>query len=134
MKFSLFSRVVFVIAAIALTTPAFAAGAAHKGYVSFADPVQINGTQVPAGEYKVTWDGDGPSVNLHILRGNKELAATPATVKPLDSKAPEDSAETRRAGSGAPELTAIRFSGKTYELEIGSTASRADVKGSDTVK
>jgi len=125
---SLLLRLTILAAAVALTLPAFAGGAAHSGYVSFGDPVQINGTQLPAGDYKVTWDGDGPNVSLHILRGSKEVATAPATVKQLDAKAGESAAETKTLGAGGRELTAIRFSGKTYELDLASNASQAEVK------
>jgi hypothetical protein len=134
MKFSQFLRLMMLASGVALGTPAFAGGAAHSGYVTFAGPVQINGKQVPAGEYKVSWDGDGPSVNLHILRGSKEVATAPATVKQLNAKASDNAAETRTAGAGGRELTAIRFSGKTYELDLGSTSSQVEGKGGDPVK
>ncbi|HLW53560.1 MAG TPA: hypothetical protein VKW06_12025 [Candidatus Angelobacter sp.] len=133
MKLSLSSRVLILAAGIALTTPAFAGGAGHQGYVTFGDSVQINGKQVPAGEYKVTWDGDGPGVNLHILRGSKEVATAPATVTPLNTKASEDAAETHSTGNGR-ELTALRFHGKSYQLDVGSTAGQAAAKGGDSVK
>lgn len=134
MKSIQFFRVAIMTAAIAFASSAFAGGPAHKGSISLSDPVQVNGKQVPAGDYKVTWDGDGPNVNLHILRDNKEIAASPATVKPLESKASDNSAETRRAGAGAPELTTIRFAGKNFELQLGSTTGRADMRDGDTVK
>ena len=134
MKYSLASRIMMIGAALALAIPAFAGGSVHKGNVAFADPVQINGKQIPAGEYRVTWEGDGPSVNLHILRNGKEVASAPATVKQLDSKAPGDAAESRSSSGGSRELTAIRFAGKTYELNLGSTTSQSDSKSGDSVK
>lgn len=134
MKFRQFSRMIIMAAAILFTASAFAAGAAHKGNVTLSDTVQVNGKQLPAGDYKVTWDGEGPTVNLHILRGDKQVAEIPATVKPLDSKASDDATETKNVGAGARELTAIRFSGKNYELQLGSAASQAQMKGGDSVK
>jgi hypothetical protein len=128
MKRSLFFSSIISVAVMVLTLPAFAGGAGHTGYVAFADPVQINGKQLPAGEYKLTWDGDGPSVNLHVLRGGKEVASAPATLKQLDAKAQEDAAETKTVSAGSRELTGIRFSGKKYELQLGSTSSQAEVK------
>jgi len=121
-------------AALALAIPAFAGGSVHKGDVSFADPVQINGKQVPAGEYKVTWEGDGPSVNVHILRNGREVATAPATLKQLNAKSSENAAESKSSNGGNRELTAIRFAGKTYQLDLGSTASRSDSKSGDSVK
>lgn len=128
MKFSLSCKMMILAVAVALTTPAFAGGSGHSGYVTFGNSVQINGQQIPAGDYKVTWDGDGPNVNLHVLRGSKEVATAPATVKQLDAKAPQDASETKAGGAGSPEVTAIRFSGKKYELNLNSASSQAEVK------
>ena len=44
---------------------------------------EIKDLQVPAGDYTVTWDGDGPTVNFHISAGSKEIASAPATVVQL---------------------------------------------------
>jgi hypothetical protein len=134
MKFRQFSTVIVMACAMLFTSSAFAASSAHKGFVTFGDTVQVNGKQLPAGEYKVTWDGEGPAVSLHILRGDKQVAESPATLKPLDGKASESAAETKSVSSGVRELTAIRFSGKNYELQLGSTASQAEMKGGDAVK
>jgi len=134
MKFSLASRIMMIGAALALAIPAFAGGSVHKGNIALSDPVQINGKQVPAGEYKVTWEGDGPSVNVHILRNGKEVASAPATVKQLDAKSNEDAAESKSSPGGSRELTAIRFAGKTYQLNLGSTTSQSDSKSGDSVK
>lgn len=132
MKAFLRSGIMILAASFALSTLVFAGGSPHKGNLVVADPIQVNGKQIPAGDYTVTWDGDGPNVNLRILRGSKEVATAPATVKQLNAKAPEDAAETRTAGAGARELTAIRFGGKSYQLDLGS--SQAEAKSGDSVK
>lgn len=133
MKASLRSGIMILIASVALSTSVFAGGSTHKGNLVVSDSVQVNGKQLPAGDYTVAWEGDGPNVNVRILRGSKEVATAPATLKQLDTKASEDAAETRTAG-GARELTTIRFGGKSYQLDLGSTSSQVDGKSSDSVK
>ena len=134
MMFKQFSTMMVVAALLVLATSAFAGGSAHKGSVTFGDSVQINGKQVPAGDYTVIWDGDGPNVNLRILRGRQEMAAAPATVKNLESKSTQTAAETRKNESGSSELTAIRFSGQNVELQLNSTGAQSEAKNGDSVK
>ena len=125
MKSSLSSKIMMLATAALLTMGAYAAGPVHKGTLQIGDAVQVNGTQLPAGEYTVTWQGDGPNVDLHIAQGRKELATAPATLVPLDQKASQDSAEIKTS-SGARELSAIRFAGQKYQLDlVGSGSARA---------
>jgi hypothetical protein len=135
MRFSLFSKSLILktlILTMALATFAYAAGAAHKGSLHITAPVQVNGKQLPAGDYTVTWEGDGPSVNLHISRDRQELASAAAKVVPLDRKVNEDTALVSN-NQGQRELTAMRFSGKQFELEI--TGDAADtMKSANGVK
>jgi hypothetical protein len=132
MKFSLFSKSLIATLALALSTFAYAAGAAHKGSLHISDPVQINGKQLPAGDYTVTWEGDGPSVNLHISRDRKELASAAARVVPLNEKVNDDMALVSN-NQGQRELTAMRFSGKQFELDITGDAGDT-MKSATSVK
>lgn len=38
--------------------------------VSFPDKVTIGTAQLPAGDYKLTWTGDGPAVEVKIVQKN----------------------------------------------------------------
>jgi hypothetical protein len=133
MKFSHSFKVMTLASALLLATGAFAAGAAHKGSFQVSDSIQVNGKQLQAGEYTVSWDGEGPAVNLHFMKGGKEVATAPATVVKLDQKASQDAAEVKGSASDR-QLTALRFSGKTYELDLGTENSQAQGKTGDTVK
>jgi hypothetical protein len=120
MKFSLFSKSLIPTIALALATFAYA-GTANKGSLHISDPVQVNGKQLPPGDYTVTWEGDGPSVNLHISRDRKELVSTAARVVPLNQKVSNDMALLSN-NQGQRELTGMRFSGKQFELDITGDA------------
>src|SRR6266849_271467 len=111
MKFPLYSKVITLVVAILLTTAAFAAGAAHKGNFQVSSPVSVNGQQLPAGDYTVTWAGDGPAVTVNIARGSKVLATASAKVVALDQKSDQDATEVKTGSSGARELSSVRFSG-----------------------
>ena len=122
MKSSLFSKIMTLAIAALLATAAYAAGAVHKGNLQIVNPVQVNGKQLPAGDYTVTWEGEGPDVDLHISKGKREVASAPAKIVTLDQKAAQDAAEISSAG-GTRELTAMRFAGKSYQLDVVSSAS-----------
>jgi|SRR6516162_10713062 hypothetical protein len=132
MKFSLFSKSLIPTMALALATFTYAAGTAHKGSLHISDPVQVNGKQLPPGDYTVTWEGEGPSVNLHISRDRKELASAAAKVVPLNQKVNEDTALVSN-NQGQRELTAMRFSGKQFELDITGDAGDT-MKSATSVK
>ena len=109
--------------ALLLATSAFAA---NKGSLSISSPVNVNGKQLQAGDYKVTWEGNGPNVELNIMKGNKVVATAPAHLTDL-SKAPSDNAAVvSNDGNGTRTLTEIRFSGKKYSLALGGESAKAE--------
>lgn len=132
MRFSQFCKLMTLSTALLLAATAFAGSNPHKGSIALSDAVQVNGKQLPAGEYTVVWDGDGPNVNVRFLRDGKEMASTSATVSSLEQKATQDAAEVHSAGE-AREITAVRFAGKKIQLDISSTASEAKANSSSSV-
>jgi hypothetical protein len=135
MKFSVFSKVMTAMTAMLLATAAYAAaGAIHKGSLQVSEPIQVNGKQLPPGEYTVTWEGEGPDASLHILNGKKEVASAPCKVVVLDKKASRDATESKSSSTGSRELTGVRFSGQKYKLQIPDTTSRADIESGTSVK
>ncbi len=47
---------------------------------AFSETVTVNGTQIPPGDYRVEWQGTGPSVEVTILKAGKVLLSSPATL------------------------------------------------------
>ena len=132
MKSSLFSKIIFVALALALSTSAFAADDSHKSNFEISAPTQVNGTQLPAGEYTAKWEGSGPTVQVSIMQGKKVLATVPAQVVTLTQAAPETQAEIKNSSKGDRELTSLQFSGKKYSLELGSVSAKAQSKMDST--
>jgi hypothetical protein len=128
MKFSLCSKLITLMTAMLLATSAFAAGAAHKGNLEVSDSILVNGKQIPPGTYTVVWNGDGSNASLHIMQGKKELAAAACKVVPLDQKASQDAAEVRTDSEGK-SLTAVRFAGQKYQLDLTGEGNQAQMKG-----
>ena len=50
----------------------------NQGNLKLFDPVQVGSTQLEPGNYKVQWNGAGPTVNVDILQNNKTVATTSA--------------------------------------------------------
>jgi hypothetical protein len=128
MKFQSISKSLLLGLALLLATAAFAAS--NKGSVQFLDPVTVSGKQVPAGDYSVKWDGNGPNVEVNILKGNKVVATTPARLIDLNQKQDSDAAVVKSNEDGSKSLTEIHFGGKKYALAIGQESANLDSSGS----
>lgn len=50
----------------------------NQGNLKLFDPVQVGSTQLEPGDYKVQWNGAGPTVNVNILQNSKTVATTSA--------------------------------------------------------
>jgi len=108
--------------ALLLATNLFAA---NKGSVHLYDPVTLNGKQLAPGDYTVTWDGNGPSVELKLSKGKDVVATAPAQLTNFDQPANTSSVTTRNNGAGSPALSEIRLGGKKYIFSITEPAQTA---------
>jgi hypothetical protein len=111
--------------AVLLATGAFAS---NKGSLHVDEAVQVNGQQLPAGDYQLRWEGSGSDVQLSFMQGKKEVAKTPAKVIDLEKAFPYDSAIVDHS-SGA-SLSQVRFAGKKIALAIGGEASAMSASSS----
>lgn len=124
MKSSQFFKLLLVCFAVALATSAFAANGIQKGNFQVSEPVQVNGTQLPAGEYVAKWEGTGESVKVEISHNGKVVTTVPAKVVDLTQKADQNASEVSEV-NGRRELNALRFSGKKVQLDLGTPAAEA---------
>jgi hypothetical protein len=92
--------------------------AAEKETVETRETVTVNGNQLPAGKYTVTWEGSGPTVELKFLKGKNVMATVPAQVANLKTDSPGGIVTTKE--NNRVVLTQIRPEGKKYTLNIGS--------------
>ncbi|HYU46261.1 MAG TPA: hypothetical protein VEK84_08810 [Terriglobales bacterium] len=106
--------------AVLLATGAFAS---NKGSLHVEEAVQVNGQQLPAGEYQLRWAGSGSDVQLSFMQGKKEVVKTSAKVVELQNVSPYDSAVVDH-GSGV-SLSQVRFAGKKFALAIGGSDASA---------
>jgi hypothetical protein len=131
MKSSQSLKVSLLLFALSLVSAAFAADV-MKGTFQISAPTQVNGTTLPAGEYVAKWSGSGPTVQVSIARDGKTVVTAPATLVQSEGKASLTAAEIQNSAAGARELIALRFSGKTYSLQLVSPATEA--KSADSTK
>jgi hypothetical protein len=103
--------------AVLLATSAFAS---NKGSLHVQGPVEINGQQLPAGDYQLRWEGTGSNVEVSVMQGKKEVAKTSAKVIELKEASPNDTAVLDH-GSGKASVSEVRFAGKKYALALGGT-------------
>ncbi|HKD80706.1 MAG TPA: hypothetical protein VKH81_13490 [Candidatus Angelobacter sp.] len=132
MKSTLFSRIMIASLALMLAGSAFAAGASHKDTFHILAPTQVNGTQLPAGDYEARWEGSGPTVQVSITQGKKVIVTVPAQLVDLNQASSDTAAEIKSGPNGDRQITSLRFSGKKYSLTLGSESANAQGKTDST--
>jgi len=117
MKWNRVTTSLVLALAMLATTGAFAAGS--SGSLHLSEAAQISGQALPAGEYKLRWEGTGSNVELSVMQGKKVVAKVPARLIESKDAYPYDSAVVDRASS-TPAVKEVRFAGKKYALEIAT--------------
>lgn len=102
--------------------------AASSGSLNLTQPVQLNGTQLKPGEYKVTWEGTGPEVTVSVMKGKEVVAKTSAHVKELEKNYDSNATLLQKNADGSISLNGIRFSGKKIALEFAEDTAAAGAK------
>ena len=87
-----------------VSVPAFAAK--NSQTISISEPVTIGSTQLPPADYRVTWTGTGPAVQVTIAH-DKSVVTVPARL--VDQKNEQTSIQTKNT-DGANVLEGINFS------------------------
>ena len=126
MNFSKISKTVLPALALLLSTGAFAANKQNKGSLALDQPTTIGGHQLAPGQYKFTWDGTGPTVELMILSQRKLVTTVPAHLIELSRPELHDAIETSTNKDGSQSLNKIDFGGKKYALAFGDEATMTE--------
>jgi hypothetical protein len=87
------------------------------------DNLKVNGTSIPAGKYRVEWEGSGPDVKLNILQDGNTVASLPVHITPLKHPFPNNGYSTRKDADGTLSLTSVFVGGKKYILEVGQESA-----------
>jgi len=125
MKLNNLTKAAVLGLALFVATGAFAS---NKATVHVDEAVEVNGQQLPAGDYQVRWEGSGSNIELSFMHGKKEVAKTSAKEVDLGKASPYDSAVIDHS-SGKASVSELRFAGKRTALSLGSS-DRASMGGS----
>jgi len=115
MRVSIFLKNFLLVTALLLAVNAFAS---NKGSFQISHSVTISGTQLAPGSYAVKWEGNGPDVQVSILKGRNVVATVPAHIVNLNSAAANDSAVITNNSDGSSSLAQLRFGGKKFALDL----------------
>jgi hypothetical protein len=115
MKWNQLAKSAVLALAVMVATSAFAGS--NSGSLHLTEGAQINGQSVPAGDYKVRWEGTGSNVEVSFLQGRKVVTKVPARVIELQDKSSYDAAIVDRSSS-TPSVSEVRFAGKKFALSL----------------
>jgi hypothetical protein len=98
-----------VLSTLALLFPlgALARDKAHSVEIPY--PVQVGGTRITAGSYKVAWQGTGPAVEVSFSQYGKPVATVPGTLKTNDDQVTQDAIVTEATSADTSALKEIDF-------------------------
>jgi hypothetical protein len=71
--------------------------------------VQIGGTTLKPGNYKVEWQGAGAAVQVSFQQNGKTVVTVPGTLTTNDDQITEDGIVTEATNTGTSTLKEIRF-------------------------
>jgi len=98
-----------ILSTLALLFPLGALARDNAHSVDIFDAVQIGGTQLKPGNYKVEWQGEGPAVQVSFQHNGKTVATVPATLKTNDAGVTRDAIMTEATGPDTVTLQRDRF-------------------------
>lgn len=107
MKTSFFAAVLSLTCLLGLGGSALARDNAHS--VEISNAVQIGGTELKPGDYKVEWQGTGPLVQVSFQKNGKTVVTVPGTLKTDDDLVKQDAIVTEATGAGTSTLKEIDF-------------------------
>jgi hypothetical protein len=115
------SKSLIAVAMVFLIPSLAFAGPKKSADVVLDQPVNVAGTQLTPGQYKLTWEGSGPEVTVSFTEGKKTVATVPA--KLVTTRNDEEAIETANAAGNTAVLRAIDL--KNVTIQFGNAASSA---------
>jgi hypothetical protein len=111
----------FAVMTVALL---FAVGAfAGDRTINLRETTSINGQKLAAGEYKMEYQVNGSTAEVHFLKGKKEVASTSAQVVEAEKAPGQDAIITQDSGDGTAKLLEIQFARQKSSIRFGSEPS-----------
>lgn len=102
-------KLICVVLMAVFSLSAFAAGTAGKANMTLSNSAQLAGKQLPAGDYKLTWTGEGNDVKVTVVNAyKKEVVTAAAKVVERPQAAPNNAVIKGDDGN----IKQVWFSGK----------------------
>jgi hypothetical protein len=111
-----------LLSALALLSPLCALARDRDQHsVDIPDSVQIGGTKLNPGNYKVEWQGMGPAVQVSFLQHGKTVATTPGTLKVNNDQVAQDDIVIGATSTHTKLLKEIDFAHPKEALVFGQS-------------
>jgi hypothetical protein len=113
------SKLAAALATVALFFAGVAVSAeASKMTIHIDQKVTVDGKILETGKYTAEWNGDGPNVQVTLMKGKNTVATFSAQIKQEPSANPDDAIGTTDGPDGTKQLSSIYPNGKRISLQL----------------
>jgi hypothetical protein len=112
-----------IAGAVLLVSSAALAAEVNKATVRLEDKVTVDGKSIDSGKYLVEWNGNGPDVQVTLVRGKDTVAQFSAHIAEQGFANAQDAYGTTTAPDGTKALTAIYPGKKRIALQVAQSAA-----------
>jgi hypothetical protein len=102
----------------------------NETQVTLSDSVQVGTTELKPGDYTLQWEGNGPDVQVKVLKGRNLVATVPAKLEQGTSGRHPD-AITIRSVSNVKTLDQVDFAGGKRSLVFGEASGTQSPSGQE---
>jgi hypothetical protein len=106
----------------------------NKANLSLTEKIKVAGKTLNAGNYKVEWSGDGPNVQVTLLRGKETVATFPAQLTEGATQNADSAYGAVQGPDGSRSLTSIYVGGKRTILQLDQNSSGTQQSGNQESK
>ena len=120
------ARVALLVFAVTMSLNAFAGSKSES--LTLLHDAQLNGTNIPAGDYTVKYDANGSTCLVKVMKGSKTVATANGELKQLANKPQRDQVVLQDDPGGLPAVSEMDFSNSTTAISFSSNATTASGK------
>jgi hypothetical protein len=128
MRFGKYIAIVAVLAS-SFSLNAFAKNK-NETRVMLSEKVRIGSTELQAGDYKLQWAGNGPDVQVKVIKGKDLVATVPAKLLANKSTQHGD-AVTIHTNADVKQLDQVDFAGGRQSLLFGEAMDTQATQGTN---